>query len=302
MNTRRHKVKPIYSALIVMAVAALLAGCSDNTKKSDAYGNFEATEVLISAEASGKLIKFNIEEGDTIQKGTAIGFIDTVQLYLKKDQLIATKLSAKSKLENIASQIAVIEEQKQNSIVDKNRIDNLYKANAATKKQVDDINGQIKVFDKQVGATLTQKSSILNDMKSLDVQIAQIQDQIDKSRIINPVNGTVLTKMAQENEITSYGKALYKIADLNNIYLRIYISGDQLAKIKLGQKVKVLVDADAKNNRQLTGEISWISSKTEFTPKIIQTKDERVNMVYAVKVRVANDGSLKIGMPGEVNF
>ncbi len=287
---------------ICLILIAFLTGCSDNGNKSDAYGNFETTEVLVSAEAAGKLIAFNVEEGSTIEARTFAGCIDTVQLSLKRLQLSASRQSVSSRSANVLAQIEVLEEQKRVALTEKNRLENLLKENAATQKQLDDVSGQIKVIDKQIVSIETQNNPILSDLRSFDAQIAQVSDQIQKSVIVNPVRGTVLTKYAEPNEVVAYGKALYKIADVSTMFLRVYVSGGQLPQIKIGQKVQVLIDKNKNENKAMEGEVSWISSKAEFTPKIIQTKEERVNMVYAVKVRVLNDGSLKIGMPGEANF
>lgn len=280
----------------------LLAGCSGNNHKSDAYGNFEATEIIVSAEASGKLLAFNVEEGLTLEAGANVGYIDTVQLSLKRAQLLATRQSVSAKIANILAQIDVLKEQRRVAETDKKRLEKLFGENAATQKQLDDVNGQISVIDRQIVSIETQNAAVLSDVKSLDAQIAQINDHIHKSVIVNPLRGTVLTKYAEPSEVIAYGKPLYKIADLQTMFLRVYISGDQLPHAAIGQKVHVLIDETKKYNQSLEGEISWISSKAEFTPKIIQTKEERVNMVYAVKIKIQNDGRLKIGMPGEVNF
>ncbi|MBX7152022.1 HlyD family efflux transporter periplasmic adaptor subunit [bacterium] len=280
----------------------LLVGCSGNNHKSDAYGNFEATEIVVSAEASGKLLAFEIEEGLTIEAGKAVGYVDTVQLELKRAQLLATRQSVSAKVASILAQIDVLKEQRRVAETDKKRLEKLFGENAATQKQLDDVNGQINVIDRQIVSIETQNATVLSDVKSLDAQIAQINDQIRKSVIVNPVHGTVLTKFAEPKEIVAYGKPLYKIADLQTMFLRVYISGDQLPHVAIGQKVQVLIDETKSDNQSMEGEVNWISSKAEFTPKIIQTKEERVNMVYAVKIKIQNDGRLKIGMPGEINF
>jgi HlyD family secretion protein len=237
-----------------------------------------------------------------LKKGDTIALVDTVQLALRRDEIIAQKKSSSTKLDNITAQIKVIEEQKKTSQVDKDRLVKLFKDGAATQQQMDDLNGLLAVYDKQVSSIETQNAQVLNEDAAYTKQIAQINDQIKRSLIINPDDGTVLTKYAEASEVVTLGKPLYKIADLSDIYLRIYVSGSQLPQIKLGQKVKVLVDKNEKENKEYEGIITWISSSSEFTPKIIQTKEERVNLVYAVKVKVKNDGTLKIGMPGEVKF
>ncbi|MBI5403137.1 MAG: HlyD family efflux transporter periplasmic adaptor subunit [Ignavibacteriae bacterium] len=289
----------LYPSLFLLMI---LSACSKNDKRSDAYGNFEAVETIVSAEATGKLIDFNIEEGQLLEKDVTVGNIDADQLSLKKQQLEAQKNTIRTKFKNVFSQINVYKEQKRVSQVEKNRIEKLLKDEAATTKQLDDINGNLNVLDKQIAAIESQNSTTMQEIKSLDVQIQQIQDQINKSAVINPVKGTVLMKLAEQSEIVNYGKPLYKIADISTMELRVYVSGEQLPNVKLGQIVRVLIDSDKNGLSELEGMVSWISSKAEFTPKIIQTKEERVNLVYAVKVKVKNDGSLKIGMPGEVIF
>lgn len=280
----------------------ILTSCSKNEKRSDAYGNFEAVETIISAEATGKLVDFNIEEGQLIEKDVTVGNIDADQLSLKKQQLEAQKNTIKTKFKNVFSQISVYQEQKRVNQVEKNRVEKLIKEDAAATKQLDDINGSLNVLDKQISAIESQNSTTMEELKGLDVQIQQIQDQINKSAVINPVKGTVLMKLAEQSEVVNYGKPLYKIADISTMELRVYVSGEQLPEIKIGQIVRVLIDSGKNGFKELSGSVSWISPKAEFTPKIIQTKEERVNLVYAVKVKVANDGSLKIGMPGEVIF
>jgi len=283
----------------LLLIASTSISCNDNNNKADGYGNFEATETVVSAESNGKLLLFSIEEGQTIQKGTAIGVIDTIQLFLKKEQLIASKNSISSKSRNVLSQINVLEAQLKTAEISKNRIENLLKSNAGTQKQLDDINGQINVINQQIQSVKTQNAPILNEIKSINAQVKQLEDQLQKSVITNPVNGTVLVKYAEPYEITSFGKPLYKIADLSTMELRVYVSETQLASIKIGQNVTVKIDAD-ETMKNYDGIVTWIASEAEFTPKIIQTKEERVNLVYAVKVTVKNDGSLKIGMPAEM--
>ena len=287
---------------ILLSLILLISSCGKNEKRSDAYGNFEAVETIVSAEATGKLIDFNIEEGQLIEKDVTVGNIDADQLSLKKQQLEAQKNTIKTKFKNVFSQINVYREQKKVNQTEKNRIVRLLKDDAATTKQLDDVNGNLNILDKQIASIESQNSTTIEEMKGIDAQLEQIQDQINKSAVINPVKGTVLMKLAEQSEIVNYGKPLYKIADISVMELRVYVSGEQLPGIKLGQMVRVLIDSGKGGFRELEGTISWISSKSEFTPKIIQTKEERVNLVYAVKVRVANDGSLKIGMPGEVVF
>jgi len=288
--------------ILLIILFLIISSCSNDDDRSDAYGNFEATEIIVSAEATGKLLEFNVEEGQTIDEGEIIGYIDTVQLHLKKLQLEQQKKAVKTKSNNVFSQVSVLRQEKRNALIEKERTEKLLKDEAAPKKQLDDINARINVINKQITSVKTQNSTIFQEMKTIDIQIDQIGDQINKSEIKNPVKGTVLTKFTEPSEVVSYGKPLYKIANLKVMELRVYVSGDQLTSTKLGQNVKVLIDKNKEDNIFLEGTISWISSKAEFTPKTIQTKEERVNLVYAVKVRVVNDGTLKIGMPGEILF
>lgn len=289
---------------IITLIAAIfvLSACSSRNGKSDAYGNFETVEVLVSSEIQGKLLHFSVEEGKTIKAGDIVGLIDTVQLALKRDQLIAQRNASATKISNILSQIAVQEETKGTLLVDKARTERLMKDKAIPGKQLDDINGKIKVIDSQIESIKTQNAAVVNEVEAYDKQIAQMKDQINRCSIVNPINGMVLEKYIEPSEIAAPGKTLYKIADMSQMILRVYVSGSQLPSVKIGQKVTVLIDQEKGDNKTLDGTISWISPEAEFTPKIIQTKEERVNLVYAVKVTVKNDGSLKIGMPGEVKF
>lgn len=285
--------------MIIALIIVSLAACNKNNDKADGYGNFEATEVTISAEANGKIEFLNLEEGAVLEPDTSIGLIDTTQLYLNKQQLLASKTTIFSKSKNVLSQTNVLQEQLKTTLIEQKRVQNMYAENAATKRQVDEVEGKVNVLKEQIKSVATQDAPIVNEAKSIDVQIAKINDQIEKSKITNPIKGTVLAKYAEPNEITAFGKPLYKIADLSEMTLRVYVSETQLPKIKAGQKVTVKIDTDTEM-KSYSGAISWIASSAEFTPKVIQTKEERVNLVYAVKVKVKNDGSLKIGMPAEM--
>ena len=278
---------------------SILGSCTGNGDKADGYGNFEATEITISAEANGKILFLDAEEGNVLAQNEVVGVIDTVQLSLKRDQLLASKNTIFSKSRNVLSQREVLKEQLKVAQNDKARVENLLQAKAATAKQLDDINGQINIIKEQIKSVETQNSPIINEIKSIEIQIRQIEDQIHKSVIQNPVKGTVLVKYAEPNEITAFGKPLYKIANLEDMILRVYISENQLSTLKIGQEVSVKIDA-GQEMKSYPGVVSWIAESAEFTPKIIQTKEERVNLVYAVKVKVRNDGSLKIGMPAEM--
>ena len=290
------------SKIYLLLILLLLAACNGNDNGSDAFGNFEAREIIVSAESQGKLLQFSVEQGGQLKKNQQVGWIDTSTLHIQKEQLKAQKQAVASKLANIKAQIDVQQEQKQNLLTEKNRIKKLYNDQAATKQKLDDISGKYEVLLKQIEATNTQINAVHKEMEVMERRIDLVNEQIRKAKIINPVNGTVLEKYVEESEIAAMGKALYKIARLDEIDLRVYISGAQLPSVKIGQKVTVLVDKDVKTNQEFEGKVIWISNQAEFTPKIIQTKEERVNMVYAVKVRVKNDGTMKIGMPGEVIF
>ena len=304
----------------VILLAVLFSACNSNTPKFDASGTFEVDEVIVSAEQNGKLLSFNVSEGQTIPKDSVVGVIDAENLSLQKEQMQASIEALYQKTSNVLPQIKLLQDQLNvqqsqlaNLLHERTRIENLLKQDAATGKQLDDINSQIDVLRRQMDVTRqqvnvqrtntnTQNRTVLSEKKPLEKRVAQLNEQISKANIVNPVNGTVITKYAEEGEITSAGKALYKIADLDTLTLRAYITGTQLPQIKLNQQVKVMIDSGTNAYRNYPGTITWISDKAEFTPKTIQTKEERANLVYAIKVRVKNDGSLKIGMYGEVMF
>ncbi len=306
-------------ALTVFTIV-LMVSCKSNKANFDASGSFEAEETIISAEMPGTIKQLDIEEGMILKAGQQVGYIDTIQLYLRKKQLEAQLKATGKRIPNISAQTgyfnqqqAVTQSRLDNLLHEQKRIQNLVKADAATPKQLDDINAQIdetrkqllvtgKQKDAQVSALQTQTSSLNGDLQPIAVQIEQLNDQLSKSNIINPINGTVLIKYAEANEMTAQGKPLYKIADLSTIILRAYITGNQLPTVKLNQQVKVNTDDGKGGYKEGTGIITWISDKAEFTPKTIQTKDERANMVYAVKIKVKNDGSYKIGMYGEIKL
>ena len=304
----------------IWIIAVSLAACNSNKEKFDASGTFEADEVIVSSELNGKILSFDVDEGSVLKKDSTVGTIDAVNIALQKEQVEANIASLREKTSDVNPQVKLLQEQLtvqqaqlSNLEHEKKRIENLLKEDAATGKQLDDINYQVDALQKQMNVTQqqinvqksnvsTQNRSILSEGKPLAKNIAMLEEQLSKSRIINPVAGTVLTKYAEAGEITAAGKALYKIADLSVITLRAYITGTQLSQVKLGQQVKVLVDDGKNKYKELTGTITWISDKAEFTPKTIQTKDERANLVYAVKIKLKNDGFLKIGMYGEVKL
>lgn len=292
--------------ILFISTTLLLAACSGNNNLYDASGTFEATEVIVSAEASGLIKALNLEEGAALQAGQYIGAIDSVQLYLSKKQLQAQIQAVLSKRPDVATQIAALQEQLKQAHREQQRVTNLLKADAATQKQLDDANAHVAIINKQIEGQRSSlritSASLSEETLPLTVQIEQLNDQLEKCRIVNPIAGIVLTKYAESNEMAVNGKPLYKIADLSEIILRAYITGDQFAQVKLNQQVQVLVDAQDSNYTTYTGTVVWISDKAEFTPKTIQTKDERANLVYATKIKVKNDGKLKIGMYGEVKF
>jgi HlyD family secretion protein len=294
-------IKNIKNILLLLIIAIIPSSCGNGDDKADGYGNFEATEITISSESNGKLEAFNIEEGQLLKKETFVGYVDTIPLSLKREQLSVSKQVTTSKSKGVLSQISVLKAQL--AIVKKNqvRIENLIKDKAATQKQLDDVNGEINVINQQIISIETQNAPVVNELRNIDVQIKQIEDQIKKCKIINPIDGTVLVKYAEPNEITSFGKPLYKIANLSAMELRVYISEIQLERIKIGQEVTIKIDTE-NDLKSYKGIITWVASEAEFTPKIIQTKEERVALVYAVKISVENDGSLKIGMPAEMWF
>lgn len=290
----------LYKSILGLSIVSTsLMGCSNSNGKADGYGNFEATEVNVSVGNSGKLFQFDVNEGDELKKGAFIGYVDTIPLDLKRQQLKVSKAVISSKSKGVLSQIDVLNAKLKTAMTNKERAENLLKDNAGTQKQLDDINGEIDVLQQQKQSVEIQNAPTINEIKSIDVQVMEIEDLIHKSKIINPIDGTVLAKYAEATEIISTGRPLYKIADLSSMNLRVYVSERQLPDIKIGQEVTVKIDSK-EDMKSYPGTITWIASEAEFTPKIIQTKDERVSLVYAVKIRVKNDGSLKIGMPAEM--
>lgn len=296
----------------------LVAGCKNEDSNIDARGTFEADEVIVSSELPGKIVVFNVQEGAILSKDSIVGIVDAKNILLQQEQAEASIKALNEKTANVQPQVKLLQNQLEvqqsqlsNLLHEKNRIENLIKADAATGKQLDDMNAQIDVAKKQLSVTeqqiavqrnnvATQNRSILSEADPLKKRVAQLQDQAQRANIINPVTGTVITKYAEQGEITAAGKALYKVADLSSLNLRAYITGTQLPQVKLGQTVTVLTDDGAKKYKEYSGTITWISDKAEFTPKTIQTKEERANLVYAIKVKVKNDGYLKMGMYGEV--
>ncbi len=286
--------------IIYLLLPFSLAACQGNQDEPDAYGNFEATEVLVPAQTAGILQEFQIQEGQDLQAGQATGLVDTLQLHLKRLQLNAQIASVLSRLSNVKAETDVLKKQLDLMETDRQRLQNLLQDGAATQKQLDDLNGNMDVTNLKIRSVRTQAANIMAEKKVLETQILQLEDQVKRSRIVSPVQGTVLEKYAEEGEMVTPGKSLFKIADLSTMYLRAFVSATQLDDLKLGQEVKVRFDSDAKTDHTLPGTLTWISPQAEFTPKIIQTKEERVTLVYAVKIAVRNNGMLKVGMPGEM--
>ena len=289
--------------LLILSLFILTAlSCGRDSEMHDASGTFEATEIIVSSEVGGKILELNIGEGDTVEGGAVVGQIDTIQLFLKKRQLLATVRALEARRPELRKQIAAIEEQISVQMREKERVERLLKADAATGKQLDDINSSISILKKQLEA---QRSSLTNtsggiteDAAALMIQAEQLNDQLQRSRITSPINGTILAKYAEAGEVTAPGKPLFKVANMNDIQLKAYITSDLLTRIKLGESVKVFSDFGENESREYEGKVIWISDKAEFTPKTIQTRSERANLVYAVKIAVKNDGYLKIGMYG----
>lgn len=304
MNNKSMVKKAKWTLLIV--IYSLFVGCSGSKNDLEASGTFEAEETIISAEVTGVIRQFDVEEGQELTAGQIIGYIDSTQLYLKKRQLESQIRALQGRKPNIAVQLSALQAQLQTAQTERTRLEKLVAGDAATQKQLDDVNAQIEVLKKQINAQQSSlkisSDGISDDVATLQVQIEQLEDQLAKHRLTAPQNGTVLAKIAKVNELTTVGKPLYKIADLQNITFRAFVTSAQLTQLKIGQNVRVFADFGEKKRREYKGTISWISDKSEFTPKTIQTQDERANLVYAVKITVKNDGYLKIGMYGEVNF
>ncbi len=297
----------IFRKIILSAILPIfLVACGKNEKTYDASGSFEAVETIISSEVGGRLIQFTLEEGQELKAGEVLGYIDSTDLTLRKQQIIAQTSAVLSRKPDIAKQVAALEEQIAYLEREKGRIQRLVSAEAATKKQLDDINNQIEINKKQLNATLSSleinTNTISKETAPLQMQVKQLNNQLSKYSIINPMNGTVLVKYSETNEIIAPGRPLYKIADLTNMQLKAYVSANQLGQIKIGQTVSVRIDNGKDNYKEYEGLIERIASKAEFTPKTIQTKEERQNLVYAIKIKVKNDGFLKIGMYGEAIF
>jgi len=299
-------IKKFKYPMLAFGMAITLCACGNSDALTDASGTFESTEIIVSSEANGKIMLFDLQEGQQLKAGETIGYIDTIQLYLRKRQLLASIQASQSRTPDVNVQVAAIQQQIATAKIEQTRVINLLASCAANQKQLDDIDAQIEVLQKQLRAnreTLVNNSKgISKESESLKSQVAQIDDQLHKSSITSPINGTVLVKYAEAGELATQGRSLFKVADMENMILRAYVTADQLAKLMVGQTVGVNAEFGSEGNKAYQGKVAWISSKAEFTPKTIQTRDERANLVYAVKVDVKNDGNLKIGMYGGIKF
>jgi HlyD family secretion protein len=299
------KKKSIYGIALCLAIMTV-SSCNSDEKKGDASGYFETVETIVSAKGNGTILSLDVEEGMQLEAGTKVGQIDSTQIYLTIKQVQEQKGAVLSRKPDISSQTAILKEQLIQANRELQRVENLYAGQAATQKQLDDARSIVAVLNRQLNAQQTTldktAASVGKETNPLEMQISLLEDQLRKCRIINPVTGTVLVKYAEPNEMTAVGRPLYKIADLSTLILRAYITTSQLGSLKLGQKVTVLTDLGKEKLSEYEGTVTWISSKAEFTPKTIQTRDERSNEVYAVKIAIKNDGFLKIGMYADVKF
>lgn len=283
-----------------------MLSCKEKDHKFDASGAFEAVETIISAEANGQILQLNIAEGQQLDSGQIIGYIDSAQLHVSKQQLLQNKKAILTGRPHTNIQTESLKRQLASAVLDRNRTENLVKGGVASQKQLDDASAKVATIQAQIDAqenSLQTTTQSLNEQGStFDVQLRGINDQLQKTVIVNPLKGMVLTKYAEQYEMAVMGKPLYKISDISTLILRAFITGDQLQQVKTGQQVKVFTDDGNGSFKERSGEIIWINDKSEFTPKTIQTKNERANLVYAIKVNVKNDGYLKIGMYGEVSW
>ena len=294
-------MKTIRSYYVAIGLMALFASCKGGSGDYDASGVFETTEVTVSARGTGEIMRFDI-----VEAGQAVGYIDTIQLHLKKEELLGNLMATDSRRYNVSRQIASLRQEIATQKRERLRYENLVREKAANQKQLDDINSGLAVLEKRLAAQVetleNSNRSVSGEVLMLEARIAQIEDQIAKCVITSPVRGTVLSKYAERGELAAQGRSLFKVGDLSDMYLRVYITAPQLTTLKVGQQVKVYADEDEDGRREYMGTVSWISDKAEFTPKTIQTRDERANLVYAVKVAVKNDGYIKKGMYGEMKL
>lgn len=290
--------------LIILFGLIVLSGCSSEMSPADAYGNFEADEVMVSSQISGQLIEWRVSEGQQVSAGDLLGLVDTTSIHLQKRQLSAQMQVLQQSRASVQAEGRVIEEQISSAKRELKRIEDLFAGQAATQKQRDDAESALRVLERRLDAIQSQRARISAEGEVLKVQLDLLQDLMEKARIISPINGTILTDFVNAGEIVSPGKPLFSVANLQEIILRVFMDANQVADLQLNQPVTVMVDGKDETGtarlREYPGRVSWISSKAEFTPRTIQTREDRVTLVYAVKVVVENDGLLKIGMPGEV--
>ena len=298
-------MKTIYTSIYI-TLALIFTACSGDENPKDATGVFESTEIIISAETPGKILSLDVREGDVVSKDQSLGQIDSAQIHLSKMQALANKEAILASLPDVRSQIKATEREIEKAKTEKKRIENLLEGDVATQKQLDDINAQIDILEARLAAQrsslATSTQAINAQSKAIDVQIETLEDQLRRSSLLSPIDGTILVKYAEAGEVTSPGKPLLKIANLDEMILKAYVSADQLPKISVGQELEVLAEFGKEELKSYSGKVTWISAKSEFTPKTIQTQDERANLVYAIKVSVQNDGQLKIGMYGGIKF
>mgnify|MGYP003836617547 FL=1 len=288
--------------IILIGLTAMVSGCQWNGDESDAFGQFQATEVQVSVQHRGQLRALNVQEGNQLAAGDTVGWVDTTELVTQKNELEARLEAARSRLPSIKAEQRVLESELQVAQNDLNRLEALMKEDAATQKQLDDARGRVNVLKRKIEAVRVNRQSARAEIQALKSRLQTVEVQLKNALVINPQKGTVLTKYKEPGEVVQYGQPVYKVADLDTMELRVYVSGAQLSKVKLGQNVRVLIDDGPESYQELPGTVRWIASEAEFTPQMIQTKEERVSQVYAVDVHVPNDGRLKIGMPGEVRF
>jgi HlyD family secretion protein len=303
MGQKRNRImNTSFRSLLLASSFIMLAACNGDAEKADAYGNFEVDETTISAKVQGDLLAFTLEEGQELEAGEAVGYIDTIQLHLQRAELAASLLVTEAQKANLAARISVARDELKRIQNDQSRIEKMYNQKAATQKQLDDINSAAEIARKNLQVLETQYPSIAAQAQTVKAKTQLLEQRIRDAVIVNPVRGRVLTKLVQAHEMLMPGQGLYIVANLDQMFLRAYMSADQLAEVQLGQQVKVLTDGSDGKMKETSGTISWISSKSEFTPKTIQTKNERANTVYAFKVKVQNDGTYKMGMHGEIKF
>jgi HlyD family secretion protein len=301
-NMNNQKMLPARFVITILTVMMISASCSNKNGETDAYGNFEADEVIISAQAQGEILSVEVAEGSNVEKGQLICTIDSTLPMIKQAQLLAQQSVINARLKNLAAQLRVQEEQRINLAREVERTEKLFMDHAATQQQFDEITGKLKVLDLQTEAIRSQKSIIQGEKLVLSAQLDELANTLAKCHVISPIKGTVLEQYVESGELVNPGKNLIKLANVEEMELRVYISGSQLSSIAIGDSATIFIDSKDESLELMRGTVSWIASQVEFTPKIIQTREERINMVYAVKIRVRNEGRLKIGMPGEVAF